>query len=155
MGTSYSVYVGAYLSCEAKEVTLTRKRKKCENKHSVGDYSKAAFCEQCGKPIAEVDEEYVGRNVNSYQVFEEIGEGLFPANTNGLTDNFMPNMRRGNSAGFTIHIREEELFAKAITPQEVALQIEDFKLDYADEIEAITKLYGNGEVKWGVIYNAN
>jgi hypothetical protein len=154
MGTSYYVYVGAYLECTSKEVTLTRKAKQCPNKHVVNQWNVQEFCAQCGQKIVEGEEQYQGRNVSSHDVYEKFGDILYAASMNGgMVDYYKPNIR--GEYGLRISIRQDELFGKELPLETIAAQIANFKTQFAEQIAAITKLYGNGEVKWGVLYEAN
>lgn len=168
MGIDYTVYIGAYLCCENGTVKTTVKRGGCVNEKCKRNkmLTDGAFCFACGNALGEFEKELEVDRVSHEDAFNAHGEKLYTVDSCGARlikdcDLYLSNLYplknpdgSEKTLGISIDFRGET-FAREFDPLVVAEQIKNFKEQHRIQIQNLQALYGNCEVKWGIIHSAN
>jgi hypothetical protein len=150
MGIDYNCYLGPYIQCKKEKVTEYRNIMSCTNPvcGKYGQYCGQKFCGNCGSEVSKVDVPDEVEKIDTWEVSQEIDEDLLPIHSDSWK-------------GYDIWILNKKWIRKlhydpkheeAITEvNDTATELQQFKKDFAKQIEVIEKVYGAVEFKWGMI----
>lgn len=160
MGFSYNTYVGPFVRCPITQVERQSLRSPactnpaCVNHHR---FTQGQFCSLCGSRTGDVKYTELQDSVDDWEIFEAVNEVLTPAHGDAaatwMSRNgvhlWKPNVSRGDLAAG--HLDDADFAVTEITPERIAVEVEEFARVFATEIAILRERYGAAEVRWGVI----
>jgi hypothetical protein len=168
MSISYRTYVGPYVRCTVETIEVEKQRRACTNvacaMHKSNIWSiEAKHCHLCGSAIRDVTYLERGDAVNDWDVMEAVEERLSPAfgaayakwSVEHRAHIYVANV---TTEGRDCHLEERQDFALVeITPLGIIEELTRFKVQFADELLTMRKMYGISAVSlhWGVLQDYN
>lgn len=161
MGVSYHFYVGPYLFCKNEKVSKEVESKTCPNKdchNYCKRYLSGNHCTDCGSKIEKIKFFELQQKVNWADASVAVKECLHEATSCGgeLIEGYaiwLPNMYIQEGNLFSTYSRN--VGVQDMTDVNQTDQINWFKTKFSEAIEIMRKMYGEVEIRWGVVQSAS